>query len=164
LNKNEEICALLILIIYYYSSSLISIPALSNIAENTAFFGDLILRLPDITHNIFDRKKDWNILLGWSIGFCNSTGLFHGNDGKLLHLVSIGFCNSTGLFHGNDGKLLHLVSIGFCNSTGLFHGKSGTKWVLSGAKIVKKSLTCLIANALCLLLPDIFFWKHLGGL
>ncbi|XP_064637460.1 coiled-coil domain-containing protein 134-like [Lineus longissimus] len=62
--------------------------ALSNIAENTAFFGDLILRLPDITHNIFDRKKDWNILLGWSIGFCNSTGLFHGNDAQLLHLMA----------------------------------------------------------------------------
>eukprot|EP00794_Sanderia_malayensis_P006849 gene6849-7618_t len=62
--------------------------ALAHIAENTAFFGDILLRMPDITHKIYKSKSDWRMLAHWSIGFCNETGLFTGPNEKLLSLVA----------------------------------------------------------------------------
>ena len=67
------------------------VSVVSLIAENTAFFGDIVLRLPDITHDILKRNQEWDITLKWSVGFCNDTDLYEGTDRKLLHLVGISF-------------------------------------------------------------------------
>ncbi|XP_062571274.1 coiled-coil domain-containing protein 134-like [Saccostrea cucullata] len=51
-------------------------------------FGDLVLRLPDIVHAIYDPNKDWQFLIGWCYWFCKESGMFDGTDGKLLHLMA----------------------------------------------------------------------------
>lgn len=61
---------------------------LSKVFENTAMFGDLVLRLPDIVHSIYDKNKDWQLLLGWCYWFCKESGVFDETNEKLLHLVS----------------------------------------------------------------------------
>ncbi|XP_061163698.1 coiled-coil domain-containing protein 134-like [Saccostrea echinata] len=61
---------------------------LSKVFENTAMFGDLVLRLPDIVHAIYDSNKDWQFLIGWCYWFCKESGVFDGTDGKLLHLMA----------------------------------------------------------------------------
>ncbi|XP_013803473.1 coiled-coil domain-containing protein 134 isoform X2 [Apteryx mantelli] len=50
--------------------------AYSHVVENTAFFGDVVLRFPKIVHHYFDRNSNWNNLIRWGIGFCNLTGVF----------------------------------------------------------------------------------------
>lgn len=60
---------------------------LSKVFENTAMFGDLVLRLPDIVHSIYDKNKEWQLLIGWCYWFCKESGVFDGTNGKLLHLV-----------------------------------------------------------------------------
>ncbi|XP_065058216.1 coiled-coil domain-containing protein 134-like [Rhopilema esculentum] len=62
--------------------------ALALVVENTAFLGDMLLRLPDITHKILKRNKEWQIIVNWSVGFCNETGLFDNANEKLLSLVA----------------------------------------------------------------------------
>ena len=64
-----------------------SISGLSKVFENTAMFGDLVLRLPDIVHSIYDKNKEWQLLIGWCYWFCKESGVFDGTNGKLLHLV-----------------------------------------------------------------------------
>ncbi|XP_068107880.1 coiled-coil domain-containing protein 134 [Hyperolius riggenbachi] len=63
--------------------------AYSHAVENSAFFGDVVLRFPKIVHHYFDRNSNWNNLIRWGIGFCNLSGIF--NDGphsQLLGLMS----------------------------------------------------------------------------
>ncbi|XP_040215568.1 coiled-coil domain-containing protein 134 isoform X2 [Rana temporaria] len=63
--------------------------AYSHTVENSAFFGDVVLRFPKIVHHYFDRNSNWNNLIRWGIGFCNLSGIF--NDGphsQLLDLMS----------------------------------------------------------------------------
>ena len=36
----------------------IFLTALANVLENTALFGDILLRLPDITHEVIIKTKD----------------------------------------------------------------------------------------------------------
>lgn len=62
--------------------------ALANILENTALFGDILLRLPDISHKILTSKYEWNVLLLWSLGFSNQTHLLDKQTEKLVWLVS----------------------------------------------------------------------------
>ncbi|EFA02212.2 coiled-coil domain-containing protein 134 [Tribolium castaneum] len=45
--------------------------ALSNILENTALFSDIILRFPDISISVLKTNNNWDVLLQWSIAFCN---------------------------------------------------------------------------------------------
>ena len=54
-------------------------------------FGDLVLRLPDIVHSLYDRKKDWQIAMTWAVWFANESGIFTGANEKLLNLVSLEF-------------------------------------------------------------------------
>ena len=71
----------------------------SQVLENTAFFGDIIMRLPDITHDILHRNHEWELIMKWGIGFCNDSQVFVGGDAKLLSLVSSGgksFCFAVG--------------------------------------------------------------------
>jgi len=62
--------------------------ALAHVVENTAFFGDVLLRLPDTTRKIMKGNKEWHIIVNWSIGFCNETGIFDKANLKLLNLVA----------------------------------------------------------------------------
>ncbi|XP_074650758.1 coiled-coil domain-containing protein 134-like isoform X2 [Tubulanus polymorphus] len=62
--------------------------AFSNVVENTAFFGDLALRLPDITHKIYDGNKEWVLLMGWAVSFSNSSSIFASTDNELLNLMA----------------------------------------------------------------------------
>nr|XP_009663648.1 PREDICTED: coiled-coil domain-containing protein 134 [Struthio camelus australis] len=62
--------------------------AYSHVVENTAFFGDVVLRFPKIVHHYFDRNSNWNNLIRWGIGFCNLTGVFEqGPHSQVLGLV-----------------------------------------------------------------------------
>ena len=63
--------------------------AYSRVVENTAFFGDVLLRFPKIVHGYFDPNVRWQALARWGIDFCNRTGVFDtGTYSKLLMLVS----------------------------------------------------------------------------
>ncbi|KAJ8298158.1 hypothetical protein KUTeg_024689, partial [Tegillarca granosa] len=60
----------------------------SKVLENTAMFGDMVLRLPDIIHDIYDRNKEWQILMAWGVWFCNESSVFQGPAYTLLNLMA----------------------------------------------------------------------------
>ncbi|OCT83138.1 coiled-coil domain-containing protein 134 [Xenopus laevis] len=63
--------------------------AYSHTVENSAFFGDVVLRFPKIVHHYFDRNSNWNNLIRWGIGFCNLSGILDdGPHTQLLGLMS----------------------------------------------------------------------------
>ena len=62
---------------------------MSKVLENTAMFGDMVLRLPDTVHDLYDRQKDWQVTLAWSYGFCTQSQAFDGPNEQLLNLVSL---------------------------------------------------------------------------
>lgn len=64
--------------------------AFSQVAENTAFFADILLRLPDITHELLNKHKEWDLVIKWSVSFCNSTEIYEpgGIDNKILNLMA----------------------------------------------------------------------------
>lgn len=62
-------------------------PALSTILENTAFLGDIVLRLPDIAHELLDGNNDWKLLTHWAIDFTNDTRIFVDKDRQLVSMV-----------------------------------------------------------------------------
>ncbi|GAB1299644.1 Coiled-coil domain-containing protein 134 [Apodemus speciosus] len=63
--------------------------AFSHVVENTAFFGDVVLRFPKIVHHYFDHNSNWNLLIRWGISFCNQTGVFdQGPHSPILNLMS----------------------------------------------------------------------------
>ncbi|XP_075816220.1 coiled-coil domain-containing protein 134 [Microtus pennsylvanicus] len=63
--------------------------AFSHVVENTAFFGDVVLRFPKIVHYYFDRNSNWNLLIRWGISFCNQTGVFdQGPHSPILNLMA----------------------------------------------------------------------------
>lgn len=63
--------------------------ALSNILENTAVFSEIILRFPDIAVSVLKTNNNWDVLLQWSIAFCNQVKyLLDKSTIKVLHLVS----------------------------------------------------------------------------
>ena len=63
--------------------------ALSNILENTVLFADIILRLPDISHEILDSNHEWLVLYEWSLEFVFQTLLLDNESLRLIHLVII---------------------------------------------------------------------------
>lgn len=63
--------------------------ALSNILENTVLFADIILRLPDISHEILDSNHEWLVLYEWSLEFVFQTLLLDNESLRLIHLVNI---------------------------------------------------------------------------
>ncbi|XP_043346716.1 coiled-coil domain-containing protein 134 isoform X2 [Dermochelys coriacea] len=63
--------------------------AYSHVVENTAFFGDVVLRFPKIVHHYFDRNSNWNNLVRWGISFSNQTGVFdQGPHSQVLGLMA----------------------------------------------------------------------------
>lgn len=61
---------------------------LGNVLENTALFGDILLRLPDITYKVYSKSKEWELLARWSVSFCNETQIYDETDSKLLYLMA----------------------------------------------------------------------------
>jgi len=66
--------------------------ALSTILENTAFLGDIVLRLPDIAHELLDGNEDWKLLTQWAIDFTNDTHIFVDKDRQLISMVCYPTC------------------------------------------------------------------------
>ncbi|KAL9973797.1 hypothetical protein ACROYT_G020300 [Oculina patagonica] len=62
--------------------------ALGNVLENTALFGDILLRLPDMTYRVYSKSKEWELLARWSVSFCNETQVYDETDSKLLNLMA----------------------------------------------------------------------------
>ncbi|KAH6935614.1 hypothetical protein HPB50_007065 [Hyalomma asiaticum] len=62
--------------------------ALSQVLENTAFFGEIVLRLPNIAHTVLNMNKAGAVVLNWAIGFSNSTELYDETTTKLVNLVA----------------------------------------------------------------------------
>lgn len=87
---------------------LVAVPtAYSHVVENTAFFGDVVLRFPKIVHHYFDRNSNWNSLIRWGIGFCNLTGVFEqGPHSQVLRLVRLFVppCRDPSLLLGRGGE------------------------------------------------------------
>ncbi|XP_017789101.1 PREDICTED: coiled-coil domain-containing protein 134-like [Habropoda laboriosa] len=63
--------------------------AISTTLENTAFFGDIILHFPHITHRILRTQQIWNPIIHWSLNFMNRTKyLLDTETVERFHLVS----------------------------------------------------------------------------
>ena len=62
--------------------------ALSMVIENTAFLGEIVLHLPDLSHELLQKNKDWDSLIRWCVNFTNDTRILEKKDQKMLHLVS----------------------------------------------------------------------------
>lgn len=76
--------------------------AFSQVLENTAFFGDVLLRFPRIVHHYFDRSSSWNVLIRWGISFCNQSGVFdQGAHSPILRLMAqeLGISEKDSDFH-----------------------------------------------------------------
>ncbi|XP_071786646.1 coiled-coil domain-containing protein 134-like isoform X1 [Asterias amurensis] len=61
---------------------------LSLLLENLAFFGDITLRLPDITHSLYSKKKQLREVLRWAVTYTEETGFFDDIHKKLMNLMS----------------------------------------------------------------------------
>ncbi|CAH0777697.1 unnamed protein product [Bemisia tabaci] len=62
--------------------------ALSNILENTALFGELLLHFPEISHAVLKDSHEWKVLYEWSVRFSNQTELLDRITTTLIDLVS----------------------------------------------------------------------------
>lgn len=62
--------------------------SMSKVLENTAMFGDLVLFMPDIVHSMYDKEKEWQVLLAWCYGFSTQSGVFEGNFEQILKLMA----------------------------------------------------------------------------
>ncbi|CAN7940542.1 unnamed protein product, partial [Ixodes pacificus] len=62
--------------------------ALSQVLENTAFFGEIVLRLPDISHAVLGENKASALMVHWAVGFANSTGFYDDTTTELIGLVA----------------------------------------------------------------------------
>lgn len=62
--------------------------ALANVVENTALMGEILLRLPDVTHKLLDAKNDLRLLALWCVGFCEESPLVDRPTKVLLHLMA----------------------------------------------------------------------------
>ncbi|KAG7166251.1 Coiled-coil domain-containing protein 134-like [Homarus americanus] len=62
--------------------------ALSQTLENTAFMGEVLLHLPDITHALLRDNKPWQLLFTWGIFFATQSKLLDKNSDKFMYLVS----------------------------------------------------------------------------
>ncbi|CAL1539092.1 unnamed protein product [Lymnaea stagnalis] len=62
--------------------------SMSKVLENTAMFGDLVLFMPDIVHSMYDKEKEWQVLLAWCYGFSTQSGVFEGNFEQILKIMA----------------------------------------------------------------------------
>jgi hypothetical protein len=61
--------------------------ALTKTWENTALLGDLVLRLPDVVHQMVDGHEVRMQVADWGIGVCERSVVFEGVHGQQLKLV-----------------------------------------------------------------------------
>lgn len=61
--------------------------SMSKVLENTALFGDMVLRMPTAVHEFYDKNREWQLLLAWSYGFCNESAVFEGPHQMMLNLM-----------------------------------------------------------------------------
>ncbi|XP_063240935.1 coiled-coil domain-containing protein 134-like [Bacillus rossius redtenbacheri] len=61
--------------------------ALAKVLENTALFGDLVLRLPGAAAQVLRSRHEWEVLYHWSLSFSSQTSLLDTATRKLVHLV-----------------------------------------------------------------------------
>ena len=66
--------------------------ALSTILENTALLGDIVLRLPDVAHELLDGNDEWKQLTQWAVAFTNDTHIFIDKDQQLISMVGFPTC------------------------------------------------------------------------
>ena len=59
--------------------------------ENTALFGDMLLRMPATVHEFYDKNRDWQMIMAWAYAFSNQSGVFEGPHEMMLNLVSFTF-------------------------------------------------------------------------
>lgn len=62
--------------------------ALSSVLENTVFLGEIVLRLPDVTHALLRNSTEWQMTVRWAVEFTNDTKILSGNEEKLLSLMA----------------------------------------------------------------------------
>ncbi|KAH3855268.1 coiled-coil domain-containing protein 134-like isoform X1 [Dreissena polymorpha] len=62
--------------------------SVSKVLENTALFADILLHLPDMTHQLYDTNKQWEFLIGWATWFAMESRAFTGPHEKLLNLMA----------------------------------------------------------------------------
>jgi len=55
--------------------------------------GDIVLRLPDIAHELLDGNDDWKLLTQWAIDFTNDTHIFVDKDRQLISMVGYPTCS-----------------------------------------------------------------------
>eukprot|EP00041_Stephanoeca_diplocostata_P021686 m.508841 g.508841 ORF g.508841 m.508841 type:complete len:294 (+) comp21887_c1_seq5:224-1105(+) len=61
--------------------------SLVNVWENTALLGDVILRLPDISHRMIDNHKLRREVLSWAVHLCQDSPVYLEEHRKQLELV-----------------------------------------------------------------------------
>ena len=64
-----------------------TLAALSSLLENTAFLGDLLLYLPDVSQPLLKKNNEWNQLFLWSLTFSRETSYLDKTTKTLLYLV-----------------------------------------------------------------------------
>ncbi|CAI9729971.1 Hypothetical predicted protein [Octopus vulgaris] len=62
--------------------------SLSQILEKTALFSDLMLKLPDVAHDLFDKNDPWRICIAWCIVFCQKSKIYDDVHQKMLAVLS----------------------------------------------------------------------------
>ncbi|XP_054153953.1 coiled-coil domain-containing protein 134-like [Oppia nitens] len=62
--------------------------SLSQIIENCAFFGDIVLRLPDISHRVLTTHHEYQVLYRWCISFAIASDLCDKNTLKMFDLLA----------------------------------------------------------------------------
>lgn len=63
--------------------------ALSNILENVALFGEIVLRFPDLAAKVLRDNNDYSVLYKWSVGFAHQNkNLLDDSTITLIGLVS----------------------------------------------------------------------------
>ncbi|XP_068210101.1 coiled-coil domain-containing protein 134-like [Palaemon carinicauda] len=62
--------------------------ALAQTLENTAFMGEVLLHLPDITHSILKNNKPWQLLFTWGIFFASQSKFLDKTTSHFIYLVS----------------------------------------------------------------------------
>lgn len=62
--------------------------ALSSVLENTVFLGEIVLRLPDVSHALLRNNTEWQMTVHWAVEFSNDTKILSGNEELLLSLMA----------------------------------------------------------------------------
>ncbi|ESO99971.1 hypothetical protein LOTGIDRAFT_158136 [Lottia gigantea] len=61
--------------------------SISKIYENVFLFGDLLLRMPDMVHSIYDHIRQWRYVLGWAKEWCDLSKFFEGPSKVILDAI-----------------------------------------------------------------------------